>query len=60
MDEVADQLGLHWQVHHHPRRGYLIELDAQGLVEGDALEHLAYRLGLLGEQRIVMVHGRHS
>jgi hypothetical protein len=60
VDEVADQLRLHRQVHDDLGGRYLVQFDAQRLVEGDAFEHLAYRLGLLGEQGVVVVHGRRS
>jgi len=58
--EVAHQLILHRQVHDHPLGGYFVQLDPQHEVEGNALEHLAYGLGMLSEQCVIVVHGLRS
>ncbi len=44
VDEVADQLRLHRQVHGDALGAQFIELDTEHLVEGDALEEQADRL----------------
>ena len=60
VDEVADQFGLHRQVHGHPLGAQLIELDAEHLIEGNALEETGHRLLQVGAEDEGLGHGRGS